>query len=105
MALALVASHNPEVNMWRTTKGFPEFDAAGNAFNYQEPWKEVAGYACKVARLVKTDRKYPLVADPEKPDSEPSSDKDECEDTEKTISGEAALHGDDTADATSAPPM
>jgi hypothetical protein len=65
--------------------------------------KTVAGYACKVARLVKTDKRYPLVDDPEKPEGEPSSDKEEEEDVEKTISKEAALLEED-ADVTSASP-
>jgi hypothetical protein len=36
MALALVASHDLEVNLWQLTKGFPKLDAAGNLFNRNE---------------------------------------------------------------------
>jgi hypothetical protein len=103
MALALVSNYDPEVNLWQVTKGFLELDAAGNPFNRNEVWKAVAGYACKVARLVKTDKRYPLVDDPEKPEGEPSSDEEEEEDAEKTVSEEAALSEED-ADVTCASP-
>jgi hypothetical protein len=103
MALSLVANHDTEVNLWQVTKGFPELDAAGHPFNRNEVWKAVASYACKVACLVKTDKKYPLVDDPEKPEGEPSSDEGEEEDADKTVSEGAALSEED-ADVTSASP-
>jgi hypothetical protein len=51
----MLLAHEPEINLWRITKGFPEFDCNGNPVDAEAAWKAVKHHACKVARNVDTN--------------------------------------------------
>jgi major membrane immunogen (membrane-anchored lipoprotein) len=102
--LALLACHQPDANLWRITKGFPETDYKGNLVNIDEVWRSIARYAMKVARLVDCEKRYKEAKEPTKPDDEPSSE----DKNDEAVSSEAQAEADPTAlaadEATSSPP-
>jgi hypothetical protein len=108
MALALLVAHEPEANLWRITKGFPEFDCDGNPADANQAWRVVAKHACKVARIVNTDQFLKELGDPKKPEGEPSDEEELEQDAEATVSdtpSNDALSSGQADEATSTPPV
>jgi hypothetical protein len=75
VALALVASQQPDANLWRITRGFPETDINGNLVDHDKIWYSIGGYATQVVELVDFSWKYKACEMPPKPEGERSSDE------------------------------
>ena len=90
----MVMAHHPDMKIQTVTKSVPFLDEEGHQIDHKAIWKDVGGYASRVAAMADVKTYHPAMLLPPSQEGESSSSEDDQDKSKISNISAEAVDGD-----------